>query len=66
VLFIAFYIGANWSLKTVIAIGIMNYIYKFVVAVVLTPLIYIVHEFIEKYLGHDLAAKMKKESLHYN
>ncbi len=38
VLFIAFYIGAGWDLKLVIAIGIMNYTYKFLVAVVLTPL----------------------------
>ncbi len=66
VLFIAFYIGANWSFKTVVAIGIVNYIYKFIVALVLTPVIYVVHDLIEKYLGHTLAAKMKSESLHYN
>jgi hypothetical protein len=32
VLFIAFYIGADWSLSLVLAIGVVNYIYKFTVA----------------------------------
>ena len=40
----------------------MNYIYKFVVAIVLTPLIYLAHYLIEKYLGKDLAEKMAKEA----
>ena len=62
VLFIAFYIGAGWSLKLVLAIGIMNYLYKFVVALLLTPLLYILHDLIEKYLGAELAAKMKLEA----
>jgi len=66
VLFIAFYIGANWSLKLVIAIGIVNYIYKFTVAIILTPVIYLVHSLIEKYLGEELAAKLKKQSLAQN
>jgi uncharacterized integral membrane protein (TIGR00697 family) len=62
VLFIAFYIGAGWSFKLVLAIGIMNYLYKFVVALLLTPLLYILHDLIEKYLGSALAAKMKLEA----
>ncbi len=66
VLFIAFYIGANWSLKLVIAIGIVNYIYKFLVAIILTPVIYLVHNFIENYLGEELASKLKKQSLAQN
>ena len=37
VLLIAFYIGAGWDLSTVLAIGVVNYMYKFVVAVLLTP-----------------------------
>jgi len=35
VLFIAFYIGAGWDLTLVLAIGVVNYIYKFFVAVLL-------------------------------
>ena len=63
VLFVAFYIGAGWSLKLVIAIGLVNYIYKFVMAVILTPLIYLAHYVIDWYLGEELATKMKDEAL---
>jgi uncharacterized PurR-regulated membrane protein YhhQ (DUF165 family) len=38
----------------------MNYIYKFTMAVALTPVIYAVHGWIERYLGHDLAREMKE------
>jgi queuosine precursor transporter len=62
VLFIAFYIGADWSLSKVIAIGLMNYIYKFTIAVVLTPLLYFVHQLIDHYLGKELSEQMMKEA----
>lgn len=63
VLIIAFYIGADWSIAKVLAIGTVNYIYKFLMAIILTPVIYLVHNIIEKYLGHDLAAKMKDSAM---
>lgn len=53
VLFIAFFIFGNWSLSQVLAVAIINYIYKFTVAVVLTPLLYLAHYFIDDYLGRD-------------
>ncbi len=59
VLFIAFYIGANWSLSQVLAIGVMNYIYKFVMAVGLTPVIYWMHGVIERYLGQEEAERLR-------
>jgi len=65
VLFIAFYFvpkyltGQPWPFKMVLAIGIGNYIYKFIVAVVLTPVIYFFHHYIDKYLGEETAAKMR-------
>jgi len=62
VLFIAFYIGADWSLKTVLAIGVVNYIYKFFIAILLTPLIYLAHGIIDKYLGEELARQMKQKA----
>ena len=71
VLFIAFYVGKRiqtgqgdaWSLHQVLVTDTGNYIYKFIVAVLLTPLIYLIHGWIEKYLGHDTAAAMKKEAM---
>ncbi len=62
VLIIAFYIGANWSLSLVLAIGIVNYIYKFSMAIMLTPIIYLAHYVIDAYLGEDLARNMKEEA----
>jgi uncharacterized integral membrane protein (TIGR00697 family) len=59
VLLIAFWIGSDWDLVRVLAIGVVNYTYKFFMAIVLTPVIYWVHGAIERYLGHDLAAEMK-------
>ena len=71
VLIIAFYFypkwvpnqGSPWPVNQVIAIGIVNYIYKFFVAILLTPVIYLVHNRIEKYLGHDLSGKMKRAAM---
>lgn len=62
VLFIAFYFGANWSLELVLAIGIVNYIYKLSVAVFLTPILYLLHTIIDRYLGKELADKMIAEA----
>jgi hypothetical protein len=58
VLFIAFYLSGRFDLATVFAIGVVNYIYKFVLAVVMTPLIYVAHWGIEKYLGKERAEKL--------
>jgi len=64
VLFIAFYIGSDWDLVRVLAIGTVNYIYKFGMAVVLTPVIYLAHHFIDSYLGHELSSRLKKEAMY--
>ena len=62
VLFVAFYIGADWDLIRVLAIGVVNYSYKFIMAIILTPLIYLAHYLIDKYLGHITADQMKQEA----
>lgn len=72
VLFIAFYIGSRvgnmpgdfeWPFSLFLAVGTVNYIYKFIVALLLTPVIYLVHHAIERYLGKDLATEMKKAAM---
>lgn len=62
VLIIAFYLSGIMPLKLVIGIGIVNYIYKFVIAVVLTPLLYVIHGWIDGYLGKDVAKQMMEEA----
>jgi uncharacterized PurR-regulated membrane protein YhhQ (DUF165 family) len=61
VLFIAFSSYFTW--QQILAVGMMNYIYKFTVAIVLTPLIYLMERRIEKYVGHHTAAKMKRVAM---
>ncbi|MBC7937992.1 MAG: queuosine precursor transporter [Rhizobacter sp.] len=71
VLFIAFYVGKRiqtgqgdaWSMQQVMITGTGNYIYKFVIALIMTPVIYIIHGFIERYLGREKAAEMKKAAM---
>lgn len=63
VLTIAFKLGSNWSWPEVFAVGTMNYIYKFTIAIILTPVIVIVEKRIEKYVGHATAVQMKKAAM---
>jgi len=63
VLFIAFYIGAGWDLKLVLVIGFVNYIYKFFIAIMVTPLLYLMHNAIDKYLGKELSEKLQLEAM---
>ncbi|HJW29806.1 MAG TPA: queuosine precursor transporter, partial [Saprospiraceae bacterium] len=62
VLFIAFY--GTFSTPQIIAIGITNYLYKFVVAIVLTPAIYGGHFVIDRYLGRENAEKIAEDAAH--
>jgi uncharacterized integral membrane protein (TIGR00697 family) len=61
VLFVAFSSIFSWQL--ILAVGLMNYIYKFTVAILLTPLIYLIEKRIERYVGHDVAHSMKKAAM---
>jgi queuosine precursor transporter len=64
VLYIAFVLGpAKWEISLFLAVGLVNYSYKFLMAVVLTPLIYLGHFLIDWYLGTELAEQLKKEAI---
>ena len=63
VLFIAFKIGRGWSWQTVLAICVLNYTYKFIVAIVVTPVIYFIEKRIEMYVGKDAAKQMKDAAM---
>lgn len=63
VLFIAFKLGNDWSWQKVLAICLMNYTYKFTMAIVLTPLIYFIEARMDAFLGHDVAARMKRSAM---
>jgi len=59
VLLIAFKLGNNWTWSFVIAVCLVNYMYKFTMAVILTPAITFIESRIEQYVGHATAKKMK-------
>ena len=63
VLFIAFKIGKGWSWQLVLAICVVNYLYKFTMAIILTPLIYVAERRIEKYLGSEVTHQMKQAAM---
>ena len=63
VLFIAFKIGKDWSWQLVLAICLVNYVYKFTMAIILTPIIYLAEKRIEKYLGKETAHSMKQAAM---
>lgn len=63
VLFIAFKIGNGWSWQLVLAICLVNYAYKFSIAIVLTPVIYLMEKWIDNYLGHETAQRMKRSAM---
>jgi uncharacterized integral membrane protein (TIGR00697 family) len=51
VLVIAFYVGGTYDLLWVLQVGTINYIYKLTMAIVLLPLLYLIHVVIDRYLG---------------
>lgn len=67
VLIIAFYFlapeGKTWSINQVLNVGIDNYTFKFIVAILITPLIYLSHFIIDSYLGKKLSKKVKETAL---
>lgn len=66
VLMVAFYflapVDQKWDLENVLSVGTTNYIYKFIMAIALTPLIYLGHYLIDLYLGQELSAQMVEEA----
>jgi len=58
ILFIAFYLLGNWSMIDVMAVFVVQYVYKIIVAIALTPAIYWAHHIIDRYLGKEKALEM--------
>ena len=64
VLYVAFVLNPQeaWSTNLFLAVGTVNYCYKFVVAILLTPVIYLVHWVIDRYLGMELSEKIREQA----
>lgn len=50
---IAFYFFGNWSLSQWMNVSFNNYLYKFIIAILFTPVLYLAHYLIELYLKSE-------------
>ena len=63
VLFIAFYLGAGWTFQNVLAVMMVNYLYKVFIAIAFIPLLYLIHSLIRQFLGKSLADNLSKSAV---
>ncbi len=62
ILGIAFYLPGKITFSQFLGFAITNYSYKVLIAMLITPLIYVGHGFIGRYLGKELAEDMTNEA----
>jgi uncharacterized integral membrane protein (TIGR00697 family) len=62
ILGIAFYLPGKITLAQFIGFAITNYSYKVLIAILITPLIYLGHGVIDRYLGKELADEMTQDA----
>ncbi|NVO19181.1 MAG: queuosine precursor transporter [Bacteroidetes bacterium] len=62
ILIIAFYFFGNWSIGQVLKVGLVQYCYKVLLAIGLTPLVYLAHFIIDRYLGKEVSVQMVEET----
>jgi len=55
-----------WEWSQLLAVGTVQYTYKFLMAILLTPLIYVAHYLIDRYLGKETAEAMKQKATTWN
>jgi uncharacterized integral membrane protein (TIGR00697 family) len=55
-----------WTWNQLLAVGTVQYTYKFCMAILLTPLIYLAHFLIDRYLGEETAEAMKQKATTWN
>ena len=62
VLGIAFYLPGKLNGQQFLNITVTQYVYKFTIAILLTPLIYVGHSAAERFLGHDVAHELAEQA----
>jgi queuosine precursor transporter len=60
VLIVAF--AGQLSIQNIVAITLFNYVYKLIIAVLITPLIYLAHWVMDLYLGKELSEEMTRQA----
>lgn len=62
ILTIAFYVFGNWTVEQVFKVGVVQYSYKVLLAILLTPVVYLVHYIIDRYLGKNESVELIGEA----
>jgi len=62
VLYIGLAIPLGWGANQFVSVMIPNYLVKLLIALAMTPLIYLGHWAVEKYLGHSVAEALAEEA----
>jgi len=63
VTYVAFWIFKGMPFAQATALALTAYCYKFIVAILATPLIYLVHGMVERYLGKERAHSMREAAM---
>jgi uncharacterized integral membrane protein (TIGR00697 family) len=63
VIYVAFYFGQGWSNEQSFQVALNNYIYKGIIAILLIPVLHLIHKALENYFGQDLSNKMRQNAL---
>ncbi len=63
VTYVAFWLFRDMTFAMATALALTAYGYKFVVAILSTPVIYLVHAGVERYVGKDKALSMRAAAL---
>jgi queuosine precursor transporter len=63
VLYVAFVLGPQkWPMAQFLAVGMINYLYKMAAAIVMIPVLYLIHMGVSRYLGGEEAARLRREA----
>jgi uncharacterized integral membrane protein (TIGR00697 family) len=59
---IAFVLFGNWTIEQWLSTSLNSYLYKFFTAILMTPLIYLAHNLIDKFLGNEETDQLLQEA----
>jgi uncharacterized integral membrane protein (TIGR00697 family) len=63
VLYVAFVLGPqHWPVSQFLAVGTVNYLYKMLAAVLMIPVLYLVHLGVRRYLGSEETERLRQEA----
>ena len=63
VLGIAFYLPGKMTGQQFIVTAMVSYLYKFIIALLVTPLLYLVHKWVDGYLGKEFSEHLQLEAM---